>query len=98
MAAGGDGPASDGDGEAGGEAGGSGPAFTHFDAKGDAAMVDVAEKPETTRIATARGFVAMAPATQALIASGDAKKGDVLGVARIAGIMAAKRTADLIPL
>lgn len=72
--------------------------LTHFDAKGDAAMVDVAEKAVTTRVATAVGFVAMAPDTQALIAEGGAKKGDVLGVARLAGIMAAKRTSDLIPL
>jgi cyclic pyranopterin phosphate synthase len=72
--------------------------LTHFDAEGRAAMVDVSAKPETAREATARVRVAMAEATAALIASGSAKKGDVLGVARLAGIMAAKRTADLIPL
>jgi cyclic pyranopterin phosphate synthase len=73
------------------------PGLTHFDARGDARMVDVSEKPATRRRAVARGWVAMAPATLALI-TGGAAKGDVLGVARIAGIMAAKRTADLIPL
>src|SRR5262249_7859890 len=72
--------------------------FTHFDARGQAAMVDVGSKPITERIATARARVVMLPATAALIRSGGAKKGDVLGVARIAGIMAAKRTSDLIPL
>ena len=72
--------------------------LTHFDAEGRAAMVDVSAKPETAREATARVRVAMAEATAALIASGGAEKGDVLGVARLAGIMAAKRTADLIPL
>lgn len=72
--------------------------FTHFDASGQAHMVDVAEKHETRRIARAAGTVFMQPATLALIESGDAKKGDVLGVARIAAIAAAKRTADLIPL
>lgn len=72
--------------------------LTHFDAEGRAAMVDVSAKPETVRTATARARVVMAEATRAAIAAGTAKKGDVLGVARIAGIMAAKRTADLIPL
>jgi cyclic pyranopterin phosphate synthase len=72
--------------------------LTHFDAEGRAAMVDVSAKPETAREATARVRVAMEPATAALIASGGAAKGDVLGVARLAGIMAAKRTAELIPL
>jgi cyclic pyranopterin phosphate synthase len=72
--------------------------FTHFDARGQAAMVDVGSKPITERTATARARVAMQPATAALIRSGGAKKGDVLGVARVAGIMAAKRTSDLIPL
>jgi cyclic pyranopterin monophosphate synthase len=72
--------------------------FTHFDARGQAAMVNVGAKPVTERTATARARVAMLPATAALIRSGGAKKGDVLGVARIAGIMAAKRTSDLIPL
>ncbi|MDB5416305.1 MAG: moaC [Rubritepida sp.] len=72
--------------------------LTHFDEAGRAAMVDVAGKAETERLAIARGRVVMAPATLALIAEGRAGKGDVLGVARIAGIMAAKRTSDLIPL
>ena len=61
-------------------------------------MVDVSEKPATARRAVARGWVAMAPATLALVTEGTAAKGDVLGVARLAGIMAAKRTAELIPL
>jgi cyclic pyranopterin phosphate synthase len=74
------------------------PELTHFDAKGAARMVDVSEKPATARRAVARGWVAMAPETLALVAAGSAAKGDVLGVARLAGIMAAKRTADLIPL
>jgi cyclic pyranopterin monophosphate synthase len=72
--------------------------FSHFDVRGQAAMVDVGAKPVTGRTATARARVVMLPATAALIRSGGAKKGDVLGVARIAGIMAAKRTSDLIPL
>lgn len=72
--------------------------FTHFDAAGRAAMVDVSEKDATTRVAVARGRVVMAPATLAKIVEGQLGKGDVLGVARIAGIMAAKRTAELIPL
>ncbi len=72
--------------------------LTHFDAAGNAAMVDVSAKPATVRSATARARVVMLPATLAMIAEGSAKKGDVLGVARLAGIMAAKRTADLIPL
>ncbi|MDT3734825.1 MAG: cyclic pyranopterin monophosphate synthase MoaC [Denitratisoma sp.] len=72
--------------------------LTHFDARGQAHMVDVAEKGETHRIARAVGTVFMQPATLALIESGDARKGDVLGVARIAAIQAAKRTSDLIPL
>ena len=72
--------------------------LTHFDADGRAVMVDVSAKPETARSATARVSVLMRPETLALIQSGQAKKGDVLGVARLAGIMAAKRTADLIPL
>jgi len=74
------------------------PEFSHFDQRGNAAMVDVSAKPVTERTATARARVVMLPATLALIRSGGAKKGDVLGVARIAGIMAAKRTAELIPL
>jgi cyclic pyranopterin monophosphate synthase len=72
--------------------------FTHFDASGQARMVDVADKGVTRRLARAGGRIAMQPATLALIRSGDAKKGDVLGVARIATITAAKRTSDLIPL
>jgi cyclic pyranopterin phosphate synthase len=72
--------------------------FSHIDAEGKAAMVDVSDKPETDRTATARGSVVMAPATLAMILAGSAKKGDVLSVARLAGIMATKRTAELIPL
>ncbi|MGB0498278.1 MAG: cyclic pyranopterin monophosphate synthase MoaC [Rubricella sp.] len=72
--------------------------LTHFDAKGDAQMVDVSTKDVTHRVAIARGAVEMAPETLALIAEGRAKKGDVLAVARLAGIMGAKRTAELIPL
>jgi cyclic pyranopterin phosphate synthase len=72
--------------------------LTHFDAAGHAAMVDVGAKAETARAATAKVRVVMLPATLALIRSGTASKGDVLGVARLAGIMGAKRTADLIPL
>ncbi len=72
--------------------------FTHFDAAGHAAMVDVSDKAVTARTATARARVEMNPATFAMIQSGSAKKGDVLAVARLAGIMGAKRTADLIPL
>jgi len=72
--------------------------LTHFDTDGQAHMVDVAAKPSTHRIAVASGHIAMQSATLALIESGSAKKGDVLGVARIAGIQGAKRTSDLIPL
>ena len=72
--------------------------LTHFDAQGQAHMVDVAAKAETHRIARASGIIRMLPATLALIESGSAKKGDVLGVARIAAIQAAKRTSELIPL
>jgi cyclic pyranopterin monophosphate synthase len=72
--------------------------LTHFDAEGRAAMVDVGDKAVTERTATARGAVVMAPETLAIIEDGGAAKGDVLAVARLAGIMAAKRTADLIPL
>jgi cyclic pyranopterin phosphate synthase len=72
--------------------------LTHFDDQGRAHMVDVSGKAVTDRIAVARGCVVMLPETLALIAAGTAKKGDVLGVARLAGIMAAKKTADLIPL
>jgi cyclic pyranopterin phosphate synthase len=73
-------------------------ALTHFDAAGQAHMVDVVEKPETRRIARASGHIVMQPETLKLILEGTAKKGDVLGIARIAAIQAAKRTADLIPL
>ena len=73
-------------------------ALTHIDAKGEARMVDVSTKAATERTAVAEGRVVMSKATLALIVSGNAKKGDVLATARIAGIMAAKRTADLIPL
>ena len=72
--------------------------FTHFDASGNAQMVDVSDKASTTRIARAEGRVVMLPKTLALIQRGKIDKGDVLGVARLAGIMAAKRTSDLIPL
>lgn len=72
--------------------------LTHFDEKGAAQMVDVSEKSVTHRIATAKGRILMQPETLALIVEGRAKKGDVLGVARLAGIMAAKKTHDLIPL
>ena len=74
------------------------PALTHIDGKGEARMVDVSSKPATERVAVAEGRVVMSKATLDLIVSGNAKKGDVLGTARLAGIMAAKRTADLIPL
>lgn len=72
--------------------------LTHFDEKGAAHMVDVSEKQITHRVAVAKGIITMEPATLALITEGRAKKGDVLGVARLAGIMAAKKTHDLIPL
>ena len=72
--------------------------LTHFDVAGQAHMVDVGAKTETTRLARAQGHIRMAPATFALIASGSAKKGDVLGIARIAAIQASKRTSELIPL
>ncbi len=72
--------------------------LTHFDAQGQAHMVDVGAKAATHRIAVATGRIEMKPETLALIESGTAKKGDVLGIARIAGIMAAKKTSDLIPL
>jgi cyclic pyranopterin monophosphate synthase len=72
--------------------------LTHFDAQGQAHMVDVATKAATHRIAVAQGRITMLPATFALIESGTAKKGDVLGIARIAGIQGAKKTSDLIPL
>ena len=72
--------------------------LTHFDDQGHAHMVDVGAKPVTDRIATAEGRIVMTALTLGLITEGRAKKGDVLGVARLAGIMAAKKTADLIPL
>jgi cyclic pyranopterin monophosphate synthase len=72
--------------------------LTHLDAEGNAAMVDVGDKDVTERSATARGSIYMQPETVALITSGGVKKGDVLSVARLAGIMGAKRTPDLIPL
>jgi cyclic pyranopterin phosphate synthase len=72
--------------------------LTHFDASGQAHMVDVGGKSETARVARARGSIYMEPATLELILSGSSKKGDVLGIARIAAIQAAKRTGELIPL
>ena len=72
--------------------------FSHFDTSGQAHMVDVGEKPETRRLARASGTIGMSAATLKLILAGGAKKGDVLGVARIAAIQGAKRTSDLIPL
>jgi len=74
------------------------PALTHIDSSGEARMVDVSAKPATERVAVAEGLVIMSQASLDIIESGNAKKGDVLGTARIAGIMAAKRTSDLIPL
>jgi cyclic pyranopterin monophosphate synthase len=76
----------------------AGASLTHIGAAGEARMVDVSDKPATERLAIAEGRVVMTRATLALIVSGNAKKGDVLGTARIAGIMAAKRTSELIPL
>jgi cyclic pyranopterin monophosphate synthase len=76
----------------------AGDRLTHFDEQGRAAMVDVSAKAETERVAVARGRVVMQPATLERIREGQVGKGDVLGVARLAGIMAAKRTSDLIPL
>ncbi|MFV1440597.1 MULTISPECIES: cyclic pyranopterin monophosphate synthase MoaC [unclassified Phaeobacter] len=73
-------------------------ALTHFDGKGDAHMVDVSDKAVTARIATAEGHISMARETFDIISEGRAKKGDVLSVARLAGIMGAKKTPDLIPL
>src|SRR6266567_9360240 len=75
-----------------------GTALTHIDSRGEARMVDVSAKTATERTAVAEGRVVMKKTTLELIVSGNAKKGDVLGTARIAGIMAAKRTAELIPL
>jgi cyclic pyranopterin phosphate synthase len=76
----------------------SGPRLSHIDADGKAVMVDVSDKNVTDRVATARGKVLMAPATMKLVQEGGMKKGDVLSVARLAGIMGAKKTPDLIPL
>ncbi|HET7546115.1 MAG TPA: cyclic pyranopterin monophosphate synthase MoaC [Usitatibacter sp.] len=72
--------------------------LTHFDERGAARMVDVADKAETHRVAVAAGRIRMLPQTLALVESGTAKKGDVLGVARVAAILGAKRTAELVPL
>jgi len=72
--------------------------LTHLDDKGEARMVDVGDKPATRRVAVAEGRITMQPETLALIAGGGHKKGDVLAVARVAGIMAAKRTSELVPL
>jgi len=72
--------------------------LTHFNARGEAHMVDVGEKSETHRVAIARGVIRMQPDTLALIREGGHTKGDVLGIARVAGIMAAKKTSDLVPL
>ena len=72
--------------------------LTHIDAEGQARMVDVSDKPETAREAVAEGYVRLAPETLALAVSGQGRKGDVRAVAEIAGVMAAKRTSDLIPL
>ena len=72
--------------------------LTHFDERGSARMVDVAAKPETHRVAVAAGRIRMLPATLALVREGGARKGDVLGVARVAAIQAAKRTSELVPL
>jgi cyclic pyranopterin monophosphate synthase len=76
----------------------AGQGLTHFDAQGQAHMVDVSEKAVTSRVAVAAGWIKMAPETYDIISKGRAKKGDVLGIARLAGIMGAKKTADLIPL
>ena len=72
--------------------------LSHFDPAGKARMVDVGDKPETARVAAASGFVAMSASTARLIARGRVEKGDVLGIARTAGLMALKRTAELVPL
>ena len=78
--------------------GGKATRLTHLDERGAASMVDVGDKDETVRIAAAEGLVIMLPETLELIVAGEAKKGDVIGVARVAGIMAAKKTHELIPL
>ena len=72
--------------------------LTHFDAEGQAHMVDVSAKPATHRVAIAQGRIVMLPATLSIVLAGNAEKGDVLGIARVAGIMAAKKTSELIPL
>lgn len=72
--------------------------LTHFNGKGDAHMVDVSDKPTTARVAVAEGWVRMLPETLAMITEGEAKKGDVAAVARLAGIMGCKKTSELIPL
>jgi cyclic pyranopterin monophosphate synthase len=72
--------------------------LTHFDAQGQAHMVDVSDKAVTSRVAVAEGWIRMAPDTFEIISEGRARKGDVLGIARLAGIMGAKKTAELIPL
>ncbi|WP_347989134.1 cyclic pyranopterin monophosphate synthase MoaC [Methylomonas sp. AM2-LC] len=72
--------------------------LTHFNAAGEAHMVDVSDKPDTARTAVCEGYISMQAVTLALIMAGNHKKGDVLGIARIAGIMASKKTAELIPL
>jgi cyclic pyranopterin phosphate synthase len=77
---------------------GSPPELTHFNEAGEAHMVDVGAKPATRRVAVAEGRIRMLPATLRLLVEGGHRKGDVLGVARVAGIMASKRTADLVPL
>ena len=74
------------------------PKLTHFDSRGNAQMVDVSQKQNTHRIAVAKGWISMQPETLDLITQGLAKKGDVLGVARLAGIIAAKKTSEIIPL
>jgi cyclic pyranopterin monophosphate synthase len=76
----------------------TGKSLTHFDAQGQAHMVDVSDKAVTSRVAVATGWIRMARDTYDIIGEGRAKKGDVLGIARLAGIMGAKKTADLIPL
>ena len=72
--------------------------LTHFDSSGQAHMVDVGDKSATSRVAVARGYIEMQPQTLQLIERGEHKKGDVLGIARVAGIMATKKTPDLVPL
>ncbi|MEX2524095.1 MAG: cyclic pyranopterin monophosphate synthase MoaC, partial [Gammaproteobacteria bacterium] len=72
--------------------------LTHFNQQGEAHMVDVGDKPDSRRVAVAEGSIRMQPETLSMIIQGDHRKGDVLGIARVAGIMAAKKTADLVPL